>query len=165
MSLRKNRRNSGQFVVPRLPITAMMDMFTIILIFLLFSFSDNPETIELDKDMTLPESTASMDYKEDIKLVLSTTSLKLEGEVIAEIKDGKIIGLNPAELKTSNLYQRLKSYRDQTIEMQAEEDTKTKGHILFLCDKSVPFKTINNVVKTAGMAGFPNFQFAVLNIN
>ena len=49
MALGKRRKGAGQFVPPKLQITSMMDMFTIILIFLLFSFSDKPETITLDK--------------------------------------------------------------------------------------------------------------------
>ncbi len=162
MALGSIGRRNRQFVVPKLHITAMMDMFTIILIFLLFSFSDNPETFQMDKDMNLPESTAKMDYKDSIKLVLSQTSLKLDGEVIAEIQDGKVIGLNPAELKKSSLYERLKAYRDQVVALNPNEDSESEKHILFLCDKRISFKTINNIVKTAGMAGYPNFQFAVL---
>ncbi len=164
MALGNIGRKNRQFVVPKLHITAMMDMFTIILIFLLFSFSDNPETFQMDKDMNLPESTAKMDYKDSIKLVLSQTSLKLDGEVIAEIQDGKVIGLDPTELKKSILYERLKSYQEQIADVNLDEDSKkeSKKHILFLCDKQISFKTINNIVKIAGMAGYPNFQFAVL---
>jgi len=164
MALGNIGRKNRQFVVPKLHITAMMDMFTIILIFLLFSFSDNPETFQMDKDMNLPESTAKMDYKDSIKLVLSQTSLKLDGEVIAEIQDGKVIGLDPTELKKSILYERLKAYQNQISDVNLDEDSKkeSKKHILFLCDKQISFKTINNIVKIAGMAGYPNFQFAVL---
>lgn len=164
MALGNIGRKNRQFVVPKLHITAMMDMFTIILIFLLFSFSDNPETFQMDKDMNLPESTAKMDYKDSIKLVLSQTSLKLDGEVIAEIQDGKVIGLDPTELKKSILYERLKAYQNQIADVNLDEDSKkeSKKHILFLCDKQISFKTINNIVKIAGMAGYPNFQFAVL---
>ncbi|MFV1951403.1 MAG: ExbD/TolR family protein [Nitrospinota bacterium] len=161
MPLGKIRKRSKQFVAPRLNITPMMDMFVIILIFLLFSFSDKSETVQLDKDLRLPESTAKMDYKENIKLVLSQTSLKLEDEIVANIQDGKIIGLDPAKPEASMLYQRLKSYRDLAVHSKRDGDAKG-DIILFLCDRRLPFRTINSVVKTAGMAGYPNFQFAVL---
>lgn len=153
MALGKLKKGSRQFIVPKLQITSMMDMFTIILIFLLFSFSNNPEAIELNKDLQLPESEAKLDYKENIELVLSRSNLKLENEVIAEIKNGKIIGLNPKELKQSNLYRQLKAYREKADKNEL---------ILFLCDKRLPFNTINTIMKTAAMAGYPNFQFGVL---
>ena len=65
------RKNTKEFEAPKLQITSMMDMFTIILIFLLFSFSTKPDTIQLAQEIKLPESVAKQDYKENIKLVLS----------------------------------------------------------------------------------------------
>ena len=78
MALGKIRKNySKEFDIPKLQITSMMDMFTIILIFLLFCFSNTPHEIHLGKDLRLPESVAQNDYKENIRLILSLTSLRL----------------------------------------------------------------------------------------
>lgn len=160
MALGKRRRQSTKFVPPKLQITSMMDMFTIILIFLLFSFSEKPETITLDKDIELPTSTARLDYNDNIKLILSQRNLKLGDEVIAQLKNGKIVGLDPEKLKESMLYEKLKSIHDKETGVTGEDEKKET--ILFLCDSRLSFKTINSVVKTAGMAGYPNFQFGVL---
>ena len=160
MALGKKTKKTRQFVTPKLQITAMMDMFTIVLIFLIFSFSDKPETIDIDRELALPKSIAKMDYSDTIKLSLSQQKLQIEGKLIARLENGKIIGLDPKKLHKSKLYKELRSYREglNTIDPEAN----TNRHILFLCDKRIPFKTINNVVKTAGLAGFPKFQFAVL---
>lgn len=160
MALGKRRIRSKQLITPKLQITAMMDMFTIILIFLLFSFSNKPETMTLDKDLELPKSIAKMDYKETIKLVLSQKSLKLEDKVVAKLKNGKIIGLNRKNLEKSYLYKKLRSYWEEQDRVKAVGATERQ--ILFLADKRIPFKTINSIVKAAALAGFPNFQFAVL---
>jgi len=160
MHFSRKERHSKNFVPPKLQITSMMDMFTIILIFLLFSFSNKPETMTLKKDLKLPESTADLDYNENINLVLSQTSLELEGKVIGTVKGGKIIGLDPQNLKTSALYERLRWTRERADNVP--EDESEKPHILFLCDRRLPFKTVNSVVKAAAMAGYPNFQFGVL---
>jgi biopolymer transport protein ExbD len=160
MALGKTRRRSQRFIPPKLQITSMMDMLTIILIFLLFSFSDTPETLTLDKDLQLPTSTARLDYKDTIKMVLSQKNLKLGDEVIAHLKGGEIIGLDPDRPKDSILYQRLKSYREK--EQAGRADEGPKPTILFLCDKHLSFNTINRIIKTSGMAGYPNFQFGVL---
>ena len=47
MALGSQNRQKRKTVPPKLMLTSMMDMFTIILIFLLFSFSEEPETIKL----------------------------------------------------------------------------------------------------------------------
>jgi len=156
---RRNKRNR-QFVPPKLQLTSMMDMFTIILIFLLVSFSDKPETMTLDKNLELPVSDAKLDYNDNIKLVLSRDSLYLGDERIAGIQDGKIEGLNPTRLEDSVLYKELMAYHKEEIDGDPKADKEVS--ILFLCDKRLSFKTVNSIIKTAGMAGYPNFQFGVL---
>lgn len=160
MALGKKKNHARQFAAPKLQITAMMDMFTIVLIFLLFSFSDRPETMNLDKELDLPQSTAKMDYNETIKMVLSKENLKLNDTVVAQLENGRITGLKSDRLKDSDLFRKLSFYREKID--RAPEDGNKGNHILFFCDKRIPFKTINSVMKTAGMAGFPDFQFAVL---
>ncbi len=138
----------------------MMDMFTIILIFLLVSFSDSPEKINLGKDLELPKSTTDAAYQRAVKIILTKNELKIDGEILAPVRNQQIVGLTPENLESSSLYKQLKEYRSST---QPKEERKNKApHVLFLCDKSHSFKTINNVIKTCGLAGYPNFQFGVL---
>ena len=156
------RRKTEKFVPPKLQITSMMDMFTIILIFLLFSFSDRPETLSIEKDLNLPVSTAKIDYNDNVRLVLSRNNLRLGDEIIARVKDGKVVGLNPDQPKESELFKRLSSFRKKEVEAKESKSDKKDDTVLFLCDKRLDFSTINSVIKTAGMAGYPNFQFGVL---
>ena len=160
MALGNIRQRAKKFAPPKLMITSMMDMFTIILIFLLFQFSEKPETIHMMEDIELPQSTAKMDHTETIQLVLSQNSLHINDDLIARVKKGRVIGLDPQNPKASALYQRLEKQFAQTA--KTSDETKPKDHILLLCDKRHSFKTINDIVKTAALAGYPNFQFAVL---
>jgi biopolymer transport protein ExbD len=142
-------------------LTSMMDMFTIILIFLLFSFSDSPDQHQLTKDLELPSSNANLEYSKAVEITLTKNELKLNDEIMAIVNNQHITELMGDDLKSTALYQRLHSLRKQREENQ-EEKTEQPPHILFLCDKSYSFKTINSIIKTAGLAGYPNFQFAVL---
>jgi biopolymer transport protein ExbD len=162
VALGRRKKKPQRFVPPKLMLTSMMDMFTIILIFLLFSFSENPETLRLDKNLELPHSSAELGYQKTIQIVLSKNELRLNDEVMAEVRNHRILGLSPDDLASSTLYQRLKTQRSERIAAAPDGAPGQAPHILFLCDKSHSFKTINNVIKAAGMAGYPNFQFAVL---
>ena len=164
MALGKRNKKRSSTAVPKLMLTSMMDMFTIVLIFLLFSFSEKVETIKLDNELELPRSSTKLDYDKNLKLVLTKSSLMLEDEIIAELKNGEIKGFNEKKLKTSILYKRLREHFEKsknTVEENPEEKPAIQ-QIIFLCDKSHEFKIINQVMKTAGLAGYPNFQFAVL---
>lgn len=172
MALVQIRRES--FIPPKLQITAMMDMFTIIVFFLLFSFSDKPQEIDLDPDLTLPKSVAEKSVDNTVKLFLSQNKLKIDELVIAELKDGKVLGFDPEKPEQSNLYKSLKNeflsiekaklaaQQNQGAEDAEQGKVKEQPHLLFFCDKEISFKTINQITMTAAMAGFPNFQFAVL---
>ena len=172
-------KHKRKFSPPGLMLTSMMDMFTIILIFLLFSFSEKPETMTMDKALDLPVSSTEQEYDQAAKIVLSRNQLLLNDEVMAVVENNQIVGLDPDNLEQSALFQRLKAYRTEHQNNQPIGEVPNEGvatdpaatnadskedvsHVLFLCDKSHSFKTINNVIKTAGLAGFPNFQFAVL---
>ena len=160
MALGNMRPRVRKFAPPKLMITSMMDMFTIILIFLLFQFSEKPETIHMMEDIELPKSTAKMDHTETIKLVLTQTSLHINDDFIARVRKGRVIGLDAQNPRASVLYQRLEKQSTKAVRKSDEE--QPKDHILLLCDKRHSFKTINDIVKTAALAGYPNFQFAVL---
>jgi biopolymer transport protein ExbD len=160
MALGNMRTHSKKFVPPKLMITSMMDMFTIILIFLLFQFSEKPETINLTKDLELPQSTAKTEHEETVKLVLTQNSLHIGEELLGHVEQDRITGLDPQNLENSLLYQRLAAqFAKSTI---AGEEDQSKNHILLLCDRRHSFKTISSIVKTAALAGYPNFQFGVL---
>ena len=160
MALGERRKQAKKFVPPKLMITSMMDMFTIILIFLLFQFSEKPETIHMMQDLDLPKSTAKMEHTETIKLVLTKNGLHIDDELIAKVEKGRIRGLDPKNLKKSLLFQRLESKFGETS--KEADERQPVNHVLFLCDKNHSFKTINSIIKTAAIAGYPNFQFAVL---
>jgi biopolymer transport protein ExbD len=178
MALGKGRSRNRAMIHPKLQITAMMDMFTIIMIFLLCSYSADPETLKLEKAMELPASIAEQEYDKNVILTLTLEELKLGDEVLGTFDGKKLAGLDPDALKSSNLYRKLRECREKADKLRAAEieqngapadlaksaavGQKPKEHILFFCDKNHSFETINNVIKTAGMAGYPNLQFAVL---
>ena len=160
MALGSRRRRSREFIPPKLQMTSMMDMFTILLIFLLVSFSKDVVTMKIDGKIQLPKSNAQADYQDNVRLVVSENNLWLGSDIVAEVRDGKVIGLDPGNLQGSVLYQRLKESKKKVD--QSKDEEMDKNLVLFLCDKRLSFKTINSIIKTAGMAGFPNFQFGVL---
>ncbi|MFZ1984690.1 MAG: biopolymer transporter ExbD [Desulfatitalea sp.] len=145
---------------PGLMLTSMMDMFTIILLFLIVNFSDNPARGISLKDVDLPRSTSEAQSAKAIRIVLSKKELLLNDEWVASVKGLETTGITDDDPEGSALFKRLKSYRAET---EAKDANQAEApHILFLCDKTHSFRTINRVIKTAGLAGYPNFQFAVL---
>ena len=59
---------------PGLMLTSLLDMFTIILIFLIVSFEAEDYEFKLDPGLTLPESSANSVLKPAINLALSPSA-------------------------------------------------------------------------------------------
>src|SRR6056297_3359199 len=71
-----------------LMLTSLLDMFTIILIFLIVSFEAEDYEFKLDPDLKLPESTASSVFKPAVNLALTPGSLKIGQDEIVPLDQG-----------------------------------------------------------------------------
>jgi biopolymer transport protein ExbD len=173
MSLGNTLQKRKGFVPPAIQITSMMDMFTIIVFFLLFSYSDNPDEFDLSANLALPTSTSTINYDHAIALFLTENSIKLEEETIGKISGENVVNLDVNDIAGSDVAKAFAATKaqlsseldvplDQTASPTDEILDPSDPHILLFCDQNVPFKAINQVIKAAGSAGFTNFQLAVM---
>ena len=140
-----------------LQITSLMDMFTIILVFLLFQFSTEDQALVLEKDLKLPMSTAKAELVKTIGISITYNELKVEGNIIGKIEKEKLVGISMEGEKIVPLYNFLTRYRDLQDEAGRRETV-----IVLQAHREYHYEIIKNVMKTAGMAGYPNFRFAVI---
>src|SRR3954463_16818201 len=69
-------------VIKDLNITPMMDMMTIILVFLLKTFSTSSSTITFDQNLKVPSSTTQLRTKEAISVTVTKKVILVEGDGI-----------------------------------------------------------------------------------
>jgi biopolymer transport protein ExbD len=144
-----------------LNINSMTDMFTIMLVFLLQTYSTNAFELKQQKDIKVPESTAEKNIDEALEMSLSSTVLKVKNQDIAKLKDGVFTTENldseDAEI-IKPLLAELK-IKAQEIEKSTVIEKKT-GQIILLADRSLPYSTLKKVLYTASAAGFPKLKLA-----
>ena len=68
---RKTRRRQQEHVAEELNIVAMMDMMTIILVFLLKSLSSSPANVPQSDDLRLPHSTVNTSPSQALQVIVS----------------------------------------------------------------------------------------------
>ena len=158
----------NEFVPPALEITSMMDMFTIIVFFLLFAYSDKPQEITIKEKIQLPISTSTKDYSNSVKIVISDSKISVNDEVVGLIKDEKIFGLNREKIESSVIFKTLRDKKKEADKLKKltgldERETVKPPSVIFFCDRKVPYNIIQTIMKVSGMAGYPNFQLAILN--
>jgi biopolymer transport protein ExbD len=144
-------------------LTSMVDMFAIMVIFLLQSFSAEGELIILPKGLELPKAENVGVLERAPSLVVSQDQVLLEGEVIA--KTPEIAA--QSEWAVPAIQQALNQYRVKALEeaskkgLTGEDAQKAGQKINVSADKRLPFHVVKKVIYNAGFAGYPDFRFAV----
>ena len=145
---RKARHGSGL----DMNLVSLIDVFTILIFFLLSN--SGVETLPA-ASVHLPESTAKLDPKETLVIVVNATEITVDGRKVADVaplataKDDLIPGLK-AELD-------LVSARPVALAENA-----SKAHALTIMgDKDIPYQLLRKVMYTAAVADFTDVSFAV----
>ncbi len=141
-----------------LNLTALLDVISNLLFFLMFSFAAQQSAIELEGELNLPVSSAELPPKKALNVFIGKSELRVEKEVVATIKGGKIVGA--AEGRIEPFYKRLVAMRQQRVAgKEAGEDDDV---LLVSCDKEAPYALLKQILLTGAEAGFPKFRMAVL---
>lgn len=158
-----------------LNISSMMDMMTIILLFLLKSYSAEDISVEGDESLELPVSSAQKMPELSVNLVVSKRQIVVDGVPVLNLtkipddeNPGRDLITVPEDEKKgqmiTKLYDRLLEAAERSkaiAEQSGSEEHEFKGRILLQCDKTLPFAVLREVMYTAGQAQFGEFKFVV----
>jgi len=175
MSRKRRRKLIKDDEVPEdmaLQITSMADIFTIILVFLLKSFSTGLATLQPTQGMHLPSVTTSNQeaMKEAVKIeilpnailvdqkaAVTMTNFRAPGSVTAEEEQAanEDITLNPLY---KPVFQALTHEKGKATTEADRKDT----NLMVLADERTPYATLRTVMASAANAGFVDLQLVVL---
>jgi biopolymer transport protein ExbD len=163
---RKLREAEGE--IRELNIVAMMDMMTIILVFLLKSYQASAINVNMGADLSIPESTTQLHPQENITVTLSLKEVAVNDRKIVPVQDGLI----PAAAKDGGradafyvgaVYDALKKEVDkQKYIAKFNKDAPFTGRVNIVADKKLPYRTLMDVLYTAGQAELGEYKFMVL---
>jgi len=163
---RKAREAQGE--IRELNIVAMMDMMTIILVFLLKSYQTSAINVNMSADLAIPQSTTQLHPQENITVTLSMKEVAVNDRKVAEMQGGLI----PAAAKDGGradafyvgaVYDALKKEVDkQKYIAKWNKSAPFSGRINVVADKKIPYRTLMEVLYTAGQAELGEYKFTVL---
>lgn len=162
MSARAKRMNKNhKRSTTKLSLVSLMDIFTILVFFLMLNASD-VQVLQRDDSVTLPKSTVKTPAKETILLMITAQDILLQGKSVA-----KTIDLYAqqeytiASLKQELDYQASRSAKAALAEDDSEADPGLS--ITIMGDKSVPYEILKKIMQTSAEAGYTNIALAVEN--
>jgi biopolymer transport protein ExbD len=172
MALNKARRSEEP---ASLNITSMMDMMTIILVFLLKSYGTQDISVAPSDDLVLPVSTAQKSPEIAVNVVVSKISIVVDGVPIVNLETvpdpenpGQSVLQVPEDLLNGQLIDTLLDELSKKADIAKDIGKQSglaehafKGRLLIQCDKKLPFAVLRQVMYTAGQAQFSEFKFVV----
>lgn len=125
-----------------LMITPMIDMFTVILIFLIVSYAPEQTRIKKSSGLSLPKTSLDIEKVPQIQIELNASAISLNGSPIE--------GLRPSSLD-KKLWSRFQTQLDAL--------NRSNEPVLVMADKELPYQAIDKTVAHLAAAGFSEVYF------
>ncbi len=158
--MRNNRRirrmSRNKKKVAGLNLTSLMDVFTILVFFLLFHSGGN-EAVEAPKQIKLPDSVVEAKPRETIVIMVSPEVVLVQGEAVAETP-----GLLDAKVeRVPGITQRIAQLERNIIGISTKNAIESK-EVTILADKTIPFTVLKKIMSTCTDSGYGRISLAVV---
>lgn len=139
-----------------LNLVSLMDIFTILVFFLLVNSSD-VEVLPNTKDVQLPESIAEEKAKETVVIIIGDVDIIVQGTPVAKVAD--VMALRGNDIP--ELRQALLSQNDRVLRREAQEDIAGR-EVTIMGDKDIPYRLLKKVMATCTQSDYGQISLAVL---
>ncbi len=146
-------RNKGSAT---LNLVSLMDIFTILVFFLLVNSSD-VETLPNAKDLQLPESIAETKARETVVIIIGEQDIIVQGVPVVKVAD--VLARKGNSIP--ELRQALKSQNDRVLRRAAQDEVAAR-EVTIMGDKEIPYRLLKKVMATCTEADYGKISLAVL---
>jgi biopolymer transport protein ExbD len=147
--------------VPALNLTALMDILSNLLFFLLAAYAAQATEVENKAEMHLPVSTSQVRLQLQLTISITQHFIQVADSPVTPIDKGKLVEPDDEQGRIPSLYAKLVGIKERRAQAGREQTGEASG-ILLLADKDTDSDVVSKVLKTAGHAGFVNVRFGVI---
>lgn len=154
-----------------LNITAMMDMMTIILVFLLKSMSQSSASLPQSADLRMPTSILTTEPSQDgVAVLVSRSQIVVDSKPVCPVPadasqgiEGKYKRSGPTDLYIVPLANVLQSWRDNDRQLKlALGKDASSSEAIIIADAGTPYRLLSEVLFTLQQSEFGKFHLMVL---
>ena len=155
-SRRIRRMERSRKKTPGLNLTSLMDVFTILVFFLLAN-SSSSEVLATPKLIELPTSVVEAKPRETVVIMVSPETVLVQGEVV--IRTSELLASTNASIPA--ITERLSQLERNIIGINTKEIVESK-EITVLADKTIPFRVLKKIMLTCTASGYGKISLAVI---
>ena len=153
---RMERRNEKGKRTVTLNLVSLMDIFTILVFFLLVN-SAQVEVLPNAKDLKLPQSIAEQKARENVVIMVTGDQILVQGRVVADVADV----MAQDHLVIAGLKDALQSQTDRILRRQSVADVADR-EVTIMGDKALPYRLLKRVMATCTAADYGQISLAVM---
>jgi len=157
---KRNRRIKIRSVHTPLRLTSMMDILTVLLLFLLKSFVVEGEALTPVPGVNLPESSSENTPQASVVIAIFDDAVMMDGEVVALISEA----VASDDLFIESLGDRLDKTREQVLNISRARggDDEFDGQVSIQGDREIDFAILQRVMYTCSYSGYENISLVVI---
>ena len=153
---RMQRRNDRGKKVVSLNLVSLMDIFTILVFFLLVN-SAQVEVLPNARDLQLPESIAAQRARENVVIMVTGDEILVQGVVVASVAEA----MAQKNLIIGGLKVALQSQTDRVLRREAVAEIADR-EVTIMGDKALPYSLLKRVMATCTAAEYGQISLAVM---
>ena len=154
-TLRRMERNHQRAKKqPPFNIVSLMDIFTILVFFLLVNASE-PTVLPNAKGIEMPQSTAEVKPRVSVVVMLDNENVRLQGDPV--ITSDSVLGNKKKDIEKLQI-----ALQDEALKIEVEDENNPKREVTIMGDKEVSFKLIKRVMQICSSAGFDRISLSVI---
>ena len=141
---------------PTLNLVSLMDVFTILVFFLLVN-SSSSDVMEQPKNIKLPESVVDSKPRETIIVLVTEENVLVQGDVVmstADVIASKESVMQPIQDRLLQQQKKVIGFKTRTVAQSKE--------VTVLAHRSLPFKLLKKVMSSCTSAGYGKISLAVI---
>jgi biopolymer transport protein ExbD len=152
-----NRR--GRDAVVSLSLISLMDIFTILLLFLLVHLAGEEAALPSSEGLKLPASTAEKAPRPTVTLLVTEKEIFVDGKRVMGVAEA----IAQPDTILTPLKQELTRLGDRTRAMAQKTASVTfTGNITIMGDRKIPFQLLKKLMATCAQAEYPHIALAVV---
>lgn len=149
-----------------LNINSMMDLMTIILVFLIDSYGNNPIQVKASPDLLIPRSNSQLTPEDTMQITITRKAIVVGDNHVVNVKDGQIDKTQKRggenSLYIQPLFDTLTEEVSKHKQIAALRKQPFEGVVTIVADRTTPYRLVTEVMYTAGQAQLNKFKFAIV---
>jgi len=155
-SRRMKRMGRSRKKITGMNLTPLMDVFTILVFFLLFH-SSGSDVLESPRQIKLPDSVVETKPRETVVIMVSPEVVLVQGEAVIrtpELLDDEIETVEGITERLTHLERNIIGISTKTVAESKE--------VTILADKTIPFRVLKKIMSTCTGSGYGRISLAVI---